>query len=190
MQWRIVNKTLIVGQYAVKDRSIPARAPHVKIAAFDLDDTLITSTSGKFTRSVTGWKWWDSSVPTRLRELESRGYQIVILTNQGTISLKDDAKIPQRDKVSFRNFKDQLIVILRQLDLPINVYGATEKDLYRKPREGMWKEMLEDLDLEAEGAVDLSASYFIGDAAGRERAGNRPKDHSSCDRYFVLHSLT
>ncbi|KAL9108652.1 MAG: hypothetical protein Q9227_006598 [Pyrenula ochraceoflavens] len=184
LQWRIVGKSLIVGNYTVKENETSKRwlTNPAKIAAFDLDDTLIVSTAGKFTKSATGWKWWDSSVPARLRELNAEGFRLVILTNQSTISLKDDPKIPQRDKASFRNFKDQLTSVLRQLDLPVSVYAATEKDGYRKPRDGMWRGMLEDSHLEAEDAVDLSESVFVGDAAGREKIDGRAKDHSSCDR--------
>lgn len=183
LQWRVLDKSLIVGRYFVQDiRPAPCSLMPCKIAAFDLDDTLIKSTAGKFTKSASDWKWWDLGVPTKLRELNEGGYRIVILTNQGTISLRDDSKTPQKDKASFRNFKDQLTAVLRHLNLPISVYAATEKDFFRKPREGMWRGMLEDLDLNTDGAIDLPKSFFVGDAAGREKNNDRPKDHSSCDR--------
>lgn len=174
---------MIVGKYVVdEDRPIQRQPKAWKVAAFDLDDTLIKSTAGKFTKSATGWKWWDPHVPDKLKELDSKGYQIVILTNQSAISLKNDPKSLQKDKASYRNFKDQLTAVLRQLNLPINVFAATEKDQYRKPREGMWKEMLEELDFDEVTKVDLAESFFVGDAAGRDKSIEGPKDHSSCDR--------
>ena len=83
---------------------------------------------------------------------------------------------------SLTNFKGQLSSILTQLDFPIGVYAATGQDKYRKPRTGMWQEMLEDYDLQAEGAVDLAGSFYIGDAAGREETDKRKKDHATSDR--------
>ncbi|KAL9621061.1 MAG: hypothetical protein Q9160_004446 [Pyrenula sp. 1 TL-2023] len=182
LQWRILDNSLIIGKYAVQESQTTQSATACKIAAFDLDDTLIKSTAGKFTKSATGWKWWDPRVPDKLKELVGKGYQIVILTNQSAISLKNNPKSLQKDKASYRNFKDQLTAVLRQLNLPISVFAATERDKYRKPREGMWKEMLEELDLDEVAKIDLVGSFFVGDAAGRDKSNERPKDHSSCDR--------
>lgn len=183
MQWRVLNKSLIIGKYVVDNtQQVQKEVVPCKIAAFDLDDTLIKSTAGKFTKSASGWKWWSSNVPSKLKALHEKGFRIVVLTNQGTISLRDDSKTLQKDKASFRNFKDQLTAVFRHLDLPISVYAATEKDLFRKPRTGMWKEMVEDFDLDTDGAVDIQISFLVGDAAGREKNSNRRKDHSCCDR--------
>lgn len=41
---------------------------------------------------------------------------------------------------------------------------------------GMWRELVEDYDLDVDDSLDLQSSFFVGDAAGR------PGDHSSCDR--------
>ncbi|KAJ5672342.1 hypothetical protein N7507_001469 [Penicillium longicatenatum] len=64
------------------------------------------------------------------------------------------------------------------LRLPISVYAATEDDNYRKPRTDMWKEFVDDYDLDVVG-IDKTNSIFVGDAAGR------PKDHSSSDLGFA-----
>ena len=158
---------------------------------FDLDDTLITSTAGnKWTKSATGWNWWHASVLTKLRQLHRDGYLVAIISNQGGISLKDDSKTLQRDKASLTNFKNQLSAILRQLDLPISVYAATAQDNYRKPRVGMWKEMLEDYDLDEVDAVDFTRSFYVGDAAGRAQTNKRRKDFACSDRYAVLMLVT
>ncbi|GAT21700.1 polynucleotide kinase- 3'-phosphatase [Aspergillus luchuensis] len=68
---------------------------------------------------------------------------------------------------------------MKQLDIPLSVYAATEDDEYRKPRTGLWKEMLDDYDFDVSGA-NLAESVFVGDAAGR------PNDHSMVDRGFAL----
>ncbi|KAL6251359.1 DNA kinase/phosphatase Pnk1 [Rhinocladiella similis] len=181
--WRIVNNSLIVGRYDEPKVSPQTRILPVKIAAFDLDDTIIVPNTGsKWARSATSWRWWDSSVPGRLKQLHDEGYFVVVMSNQGNISLKDNSKSLQRDTASLNNLKQQVGSIFRQLDFPISIYAATDQDRYRKPRVGMWELMLEDYDLLAEGAVDMANSFYIGDAAGREKTDKRRKDHATSDR--------
>lgn len=181
-----MNKSLIIGNYVTPTKlpvTLPAPATSRKIAAFDLDDTLITAAPGsKWAKSATGWKWWDVSVPAKLKKLHNDGYLVAIISNQGNISLKENAKTLQKDTTSLVNFKAQATAILRQLDLSVSVYAATEQDKYRKPRIGMWQEMLEDYDLEGDGRIDLQHSFYVGDAAGRAKTNNRRKDHACSDR--------
>lgn len=86
------------------------------------------------------------------------------------------------------SFKQKCGVVLAQLDLPLVLYAATGKDIYRKPRTGMWKQMCDDWDL-AEADVDLQNSIFVGDAGGRtaylEGRKAVPKDFSCSDRNFA-----
>ncbi|ETI22171.1 polynucleotide kinase 3'-phosphatase [Cladophialophora carrionii CBS 160.54] len=180
--WRTVENSLVIGRYDASNPSPQQRTLPVKIAAFDLDDTLIVPNQGKtWHRSATSWKWWDASVPGRLKSLHDEGYLVVILSNQSTVSLKDNKKLLQKDMASLTNFKSQLSAVLHQLDLPISVYAATGQDKYRKPRIGMWEAVLGDYDLRAEGAVDMTKSFYIGDAAGREKTDKRRKDHATSD---------
>ncbi|KAL2430562.1 Bifunctional polynucleotide phosphatase/kinase [Exophiala dermatitidis] len=181
--WRTVEKSLIVGRYDASRVPPQTRTLPVKIAAFDLDDTLIVPNTGnRWHRTATSWKWWDPSIPGRLRSLYEEGYLVIILSNQGNISLKDNLKTLQKDTASLANLKNQVGAVLRQLDLPVSIYAATGQDHYRKPRPGMWEEMLEDYDLKAEGAVDYDKSFYVGDAAGRAKTDKRRKDHSTSDR--------
>ena len=64
----------------------------------------------------------------------------------------------------------------------MSIYAATEKDIYRKPRTGMWAELLDDNDLSTPGSVDLENSFFVGDAGGRPAAIGVAKDFSCSDR--------
>ncbi|RMD39303.1 hypothetical protein DV735_g5822, partial [Chaetothyriales sp. CBS 134920] len=189
LSWRVVGDSLIIGRYG--PLGPPAQGPGgggatrpVKIAAFDLDDTIVSPAGGsKWARGAESWKWWHPSVPARLRSLHDQGYLVTIFSNQGNISLRADAKKgQQKDTASFSNLKTQLAAILSQLDLPISFYGATAQDRYRKPRTGMWDELLEDYDLQSDGAIDLSQSFYVGDAAGREQPDKRSKDHATSDR--------
>ncbi|KAL3962455.1 hypothetical protein ACCO45_003978 [Purpureocillium lilacinum] len=191
-----VPATLLVGTFVPEkhDPSAPARR---KIAAFDLDSTLITTSSGKKHASeATDWKWWDSAVPGRLRELyNDQGYQVVILSNQAGLTLQFEPgfkgpKASAQKRVS--DFKQKCSAILNSLNLPTSVYAATGRDIYRKPRTGMWKEVCEDYDI-PEGEVDLKNSFFVGDAGGRiagltggsGSVAATAKDFSCSDRNFA-----
>lgn len=106
----------------------------------------------------------------------------MLLSNQGAISLKDNSKSLQKDSISLLNFKVQLGAVLRQLDLPVSIYAATAQDIYRKPRTGMWREMLQDHGLGGSGMADMEISFYVGDAAGRDKTVSRAKDHACSDR--------
>jgi bifunctional polynucleotide phosphatase/kinase len=54
--------------------------------------------------------------------------------------------------------------------------------MYRKPRTGIWSELLEDYDIRVPGGIDLENSVFVGDAGGRNASEGKPKDFSCSDR--------
>ncbi|THC89601.1 hypothetical protein EYZ11_010951 [Aspergillus tanneri] len=140
--------------------------------------TISTASGNTFPRNASDWKWWHASVPSRLKELDADGYKVVIVSNQKKISLQKEVKGGRSDSKSLTNFKERVAAVMKQLDIPLCVYAATQDDEYRKPRPGMWKEFLDDYDFDVSG-VDLSESVFVGDAAGR------PRDHSQVDRGFA-----
>ena len=151
----------------------------------DKDSTLIATKSGaKHPKDGTDWRWWHASVPKKLKELHFDGFVVAIISNQGGISLKTDAKTPSGQKRRFTDFKQKAASVFNQLEIPISVYAATEQDIYRKPRTGMWNTLLEDLALR-HGNVDLPNCIFVGDAAGRPQEGARKADFSSSDRDFA-----
>jgi bifunctional polynucleotide phosphatase/kinase len=104
------------------------------------------------------------------------------VSNQGGISLKPDPKTIKSDQKRLADFKTKVSAVMNQLDLPISVYAATARDQYRKPRTGMWGEMLDDYDLDGTHSLDLENSVFVGDAGGREATAGAGKDHSCVDR--------
>jgi bifunctional polynucleotide phosphatase/kinase len=109
---------------------------------------------------------------------------VAVLSNQGGVSLKPNPKTIKSDQKRLADFKGKVSAVLNQLDLPLSVYAATTRDQYRKPRIGMWQELLEDYDLKSADSVDLENSFFVGDAGGRKGNGTpgAPKDHSCVDR--------
>lgn len=156
-----------------------------KVAAFDLDGTLIKPKSGaKFAKDHEDWKWWadGTTIPKKLKELDEEGYSIVIVTNQAlgeppkgkSKDLDARAKLPR-----FKKFFDKLTLIASALPaVPFRVFVATSKDQYRKPIPGTWFE-LEKLFRNEGIEIDLSKSYYIGDAAGRDG------DHNITDRLYA-----
>ena len=149
------------------------------------DSTLITTSSGNvFGREASDWKWWHPSVPSKLKQLHASGYQLAILSNQGGINLNTKGPKPV-DPKRLNVFKTKVGYVLNQLDLPLSLYAATAQNLYRKPRTGMWREVLEDYDLEDAEGVKLKECVFVGDAAGRLARGKVKADHSSSDRNFA-----
>ena len=113
-------------------------------------------------------------------------YQVVVMSNQAGISL---AAAGSKKKTNVKSgvdgkrlvdFKAKVGYVLAELDLPVTVYAATERDGYRKPRMGMWRQMMEDYGLHE---VELEESLFVGDAAGRlDEPGRFKADHSCSDR--------
>lgn len=110
---------------------------------------------------------------------------VVICSNQGGISLESNSKTVKSDKKRLSDFKQKVLAVMNQLDLPISLYAATGKDKYRKPRTGMWDTMLKDRDLCQPGDIDTEACIFIGDAGGRtgNKTGIVKPDFSCSDRY-------
>jgi bifunctional polynucleotide phosphatase/kinase len=135
--------------------------PSNKVAAFDMDSTLIKTKSGKkFAKDRNDWEFNYDSVLDKINELD--GYNIVIFTNQK----KFDDEI-----------KDKINNILTKFNA--SVFVATASDHYRKPMLGMWDFMIKHLN-----KVNLKKSFYCGDAAGRKD----PKDFSACD-YMFAHNI-
>ena len=88
---------------------------------------------------------------------------------------------------SLANFKGKISAVCKSLELPISAYAATEHDIYRKPRIGMWEQLLKDYGL-GDGDVDHENSFFVGDAGGRseDKTTGTKKDHACSDRDLAL----
>lgn len=121
---RLLKKPLVLYNHA----TFPEYQSGLKFAMFDLDDTLITTQSGSFfQKDKTDWRLKYPNVGEKLRSLKSKGYEIVIITNQMGIS-KEHIRI--EDFVEkMKNFTDSL-----QLELLIIV--AVDDNEFRKPSIG------------------------------------------------------
>ena len=151
-------------------------APPVRIAAFDLDSTLIkTRSEGAFASSPTDWQWFAPSVPASLRSLHEQGYKIVIISNQRGIESK---------KTDLSSLLQRLSSVVAALHLPgLEGFFATHTNVFYKPAPGSWY-LLEERYPEG---IDVSRSFFVGDAAGRPKQGPfRPRDHGDGDLKFAV----
>jgi bifunctional polynucleotide phosphatase/kinase len=110
------------------------------IAGFDLDGTIITTKSGnKFPVNKNDWKYVFDNVREKLIELHSKGYHIVIISNQK--GLKD-----------IESFKYKLNKVFEGITIDA-VYIANKGNYYRKPYPGFHKL--------------INIDFYVGDAAGR-----------------------
>ncbi|TFJ84896.1 hypothetical protein NSK_003928 [Nannochloropsis salina CCMP1776] len=151
-------------------------APPVRIAAFDLDSTLIkTRSESAFASSPTDWQWFAPSVPASLRSLHEQGYKIVIVSNQRGIESK---------KTDLSSLLQRLSSVVDALHLPgLEGFFATHTNVFYKPAPGSWY-LLEERYPEG---IDVSRSFFVGDAAGRPKQGPfRPRDHGDGDLKFAV----
>lgn len=180
-----IPNSLLVGTYLPSgDQTIATKKFRNKIAAFDLDSTLIKTKSGKVHASnAQDWNWWHPSVPEKLKKLYlDDNFSIAIISNQAGLSLKSDST--PKSKLSL--FKTKVSDVLGNLNFPITIYVATEKDVYRKPRTGMWLELLKDYEIdECKETLNLKECFYVGDAAGRKSWEGRPKDFACSDRNFA-----
>ncbi|CAK1551063.1 unnamed protein product [Leptosia nina] len=168
-----------------------------KIAAFDMDGTLIKTKSGKVHPVDTNdWQILFPCVSQKVAEKHSDGFKIVLLSNQSPIG---------SGRVKIEEFKKKIEGVVAKLNIPAQVYIATGKGFYRKPSTGMWNVLaeLKNDDL----PIDMDKSFYVGDAAGRAAnwAPGKKKDHSMADilltknlgltfytpeQFFLGHSIT
>lgn len=149
-----------------------------KIAAYDMDGTLIATKSGRvFPKDVDDWKIAFPTAVKLLQEKLTDGYKIVILTNQAGI---------KSGKTKLVDLKKKIESITAALKVPLQAFIATGDSFFRKPTTGMWQALhtLHNNGIE----LDLAKSYYVGDAAGRpeNKIIKRKKDHSHVDRLLAL----
>lgn len=125
-------------------------------ACFDLDWTLVKPAKGKFPNSTT-----DNIIMTDrisvLKDLKSKGYNVVVFTNQKLTPRQDLAfKIARMEDV-ISKFKGQGIDLL--------LFMSVLEDKYRKPNTGMWDYVV----WLFKNQIDRKFAFYCGDAAGRSQ---------------------
>ena len=171
-EWRSVAEDRLFIRMLNGDKGSP------KVAAFDIDGTIITTKSGKvFPVDEHDWRILYPEVPGKLKSLVEEGYKLVLITNQAGIA---------KGKLTIKQFSKKVSSILSRLGVNAMVFVSTaDTGYFRKPRPGIW----DWLELRGNSGVQVSRtdSFYCGDAAGRE-AGFIPgkkKDFSCSDRLFA-----
>lgn len=125
-----------------------------KIAAYDMDNTLIKTVSGLvFPRNIDDWTLNYSNVSAKLKAMHEKGFKICVFTNQGGV---------ESGKMTVSEVKRKIFMISQRLAVPCQFFIATRNDKYRKPRIAMWKALEE---LFNDGIkIDMTLSFFVGDA--------------------------
>lgn len=96
-----------------------------KVAAFDMDGTLIATKSGKtFAVNESDWKIYPPQTIPRLKQLHSEGYKLVILSNQHGIA---------KGKTDVGAFKKKVEQVQAALGVSMIGLFATDKSEFRKP---------------------------------------------------------
>lgn len=167
----------------------------VRIASFDLDDTIIHRPSNKDTQEK--WKLIDSTIVDKIANLVEDNYIIIIFTNQGGMSVSKNFDKPKWRK-AMNELANFLMSKVKNSVYYFAVYVAKKYDLYRKPNIGLFEQMKIDLKDEFNlNKVRISAkSFFCGDAAGRISnsvfkkkiypSSKKAGDFSDTDRKFAL----
>lgn len=147
-----------------------------KIAAFDLDYTLIKTKSGKlFPIDKNDWKFLYDNISTKLSDLYKDNYTIVIITNQMGIS---------KGKLKKEHFLYKISSIHKELNISLILLASTHDNIFRKPRIGLWK-YLEKL---SSVKINKKKSFYVGDMAGRIKTKKFKSDRSDSDRKFAFNA--
>ena len=144
----------------------------IKIAAFDVDGTLVNWTigNGMWPSRLEHYELWSStSVIDKLRSLYDKdGYHLLLVSNQGGIQKAHTGK-------KATTFKSMVDWIAHVVDRPIQAVVSTRTmkkcptTSYHKPTPKLWnvaKQLLfSNAIAGAGGNIDLSKSFFVGDSA-------------------------
>lgn len=194
LSWRIKGSHLVYNvpppntfKQVYEAQNGPNGLKKVKVAAFDMDSTLIEPKSGiKFGRGPNDWRWWNDLVTKVLKKYAEEKYTLVIFTNQGTVVVTEEIRNKSKSFSNLCSKVNQMMSSLRStVDTRVLVYAATARPSSkraskvsspevhaktRKPGTGMWEELEHYIkkSLGDEYEIDKDQSFFVGDAGGRE----------------------
>lgn len=131
-----------------------------KIAAFDLDSTIIKTKSKKrFPIDVNDWVFFNDNVINILKKLYNNKTSILIISNQNGIG---------KGKITKDEIITKITNIAKEIDIPITIFLALQHDNMRKPCIGSYE------------YIGKPFLFYCGDAAGRKN------DFANTDLKFAL----
>jgi bifunctional polynucleotide phosphatase/kinase len=154
-----------------KKKELPNK---VKVAAFDFDHTIVRPRNGKVhPKDIDDYEIVFKNVIPKLEEYISNGFMIVIFSNQSDL-LSNEPK-EKRVLGRFLRFREEFCK-------KINIIISVKRDHCRKPNLGM----IDFLESKMGKKIDIKNSFYVGDAAGRIKAGKIKKDFACSDRMFAM----
>ncbi|GAX19146.1 bifunctional polynucleotide phosphatase/kinase [Fistulifera solaris] len=130
-----------------------------KVAAFDLDGTLLTWRIEGWPSKFEHYELWNANVIDKLRRLyDEEDYRLVVFSNQGLI------------RQAFTGVKATFVKSLLEwfanlLDRPLSVVLSTsKKNGFHKPSHKMWN--VAEQCCFGGRTMDVSSSFFVGDSIG------------------------
>ena len=151
----------------------------IKLAAFDLDHTLIKPKGSRVhPKSIDDYELVFKNLEEKMIDLNKKKYNIVIFSNQD--NLNSESKIIKKNIVLTRINK-LYNEIFQKNNIPLQVYISTLRDHCRKPNIGLFMLFLQKNNC----SVNFDESFYVGDAAGRIECENFKKDFSCSDRKFA-----
>ena len=120
-----------------------------KIAGFDLDGTIITTKSKRrFPKDKDDWVLCSDFVIEKLHTLHSKGYSIVVFTNQKNLE----------KRMTKSEFKEKCSNIQKAVGVPMMFYISLKTGYMRKPFPGMFEFH------KKHHPLMLEESFYVGDA--------------------------
>ena len=133
--------------------------PRPKVAAFDMDGTLVVWRSAGWPSNLNDYELWNTQVITKLRHLyDDEGYQLVIVSNQGAIRGAHTGK-------KATHVKNLVEWLLNTIDRPVSVVLSTDKKKgFHKPSISIWQ-AAQTL-FAPQLPWSLAESVYVGDSVG------------------------
>lgn len=148
--------------YHVLVRKPLHEAPRSKVAALDLDGTLVVWRSASWPSELAHYELWNPKVYRILRSLYDQGYKVVLISNQGAIQ-----KAHQGKKATL--VKNVMDWIAEGVGRPIFAVLSTRSPKkigeasFHKPSPKLWGVIQKYLNQSQ--LLDVSQSFFVGDSA-------------------------
>ena len=154
--------------------------PKIKIAGFDLDHTIIRPNNSRIhPKNEDDFEYVSDKLTTKLIELHKNGFIILIFSNQDKLNSKLEKK-----KIVLHRINRLYEEIFLKNNIPVQFYISILDDYCRKPNIGMMEFFLKLNNIN----LDISNSFYVGDAAGRTSCSKFKKDFSCSDRMFALNN--
>lgn len=171
--WQILAETILY-------RPSAAQRDNRQVYVFDLDNTLITTRSGKkFPQNAADWQWLYPNVPDQLRFLSAVNFRLVVYSNQAKAGTNPEVARQLMEKC------DAISAALSTTEVvDISFLLATCKDNRRKPHLYGWQQFVS----HHNPSFDPELALYVGDAAGRPagwKAG-KPADFANTDATFAF----